>query len=180
MPVLVCLTGLPGVGKSTIARRVAQETGALWLWLDEIETAMRASHMQTDDLADGGYAAAQAVAGRALRQGFDVLADCVNSIELTRAAWRSVSGQAGARHLDVELTCSDPVEHRRRVETRKVDLPGWTGPDWASVKARDYDPLTAPGLRIDTALADIDSSVARLVAAMRDMKEKEESHARYD
>lgn len=176
MPVLVCLTGLPGVGKSTIAKRVAQKTGALWLWLDEIETAMRDSHMQTDDLADGGYAAAQAVATGALRQGYDVIADCVNPIDLTRAAWRRVSEAAGVQHLDVELTCADLVKHRHRVETRNVELPGWKGPDWASVEARGFVPLTGPGLRIDTGQTVLSDAVSRVVAALWDAKNKEGTH----
>lgn len=41
---------------------------------------MEASNMEVDDLADGGYAAAQAVARGSLRQGCHVIADCVNPI----------------------------------------------------------------------------------------------------
>lgn len=167
MPVLMCMSGRPGVGKTTIARQVTKRTGALWLWLDEIEAAMRASHMQTDDLADGGYAAAQAVAKRALMQGYDVLADCTNPIALTRDGWRDVSRQAGARHLDVELYCSDPAEHRRRVVSRKVDPPGWVGPDWDAVQARDYEDFDDAEIRIDTAITTAQQASDWLCAALR-------------
>ena len=38
---LVEFGGLPGTGKSTLARRLAAGTGAVWLRIDEIENAMR-------------------------------------------------------------------------------------------------------------------------------------------
>lgn len=167
MPSLVSFSGLPGVGKTTIARSLANETGALWLWLDEIEAAMRASHMQVSDLADGGYAAAQAVALGALRQGYDVIADCVNPLPLTRNSWQQVALDAQARFLGVELICSDRSQHRFRVENRSVNLPGWVRPGWSDVIERDYLPYTEAVLRIDTALTSVDQSVARICAAMR-------------
>ncbi|MEX0365285.1 MAG: AAA family ATPase [Ruegeria sp.] len=163
----MCLSGLPGVGKTTIARQVARQTGALWLWIDQIETAIKASHMQTNDLADGGYAAAQAVAQGALEQGFDVIADCVNPIGLSRDAWWEVSRKTGARHLDVEIWCSDEAEHRKRVETRSVDLSGWVGPDWQAVQVRRYEPFPAPDFRIDTARTTLWEAVALLSTAIR-------------
>ncbi|WP_424976935.1 AAA family ATPase [Leisingera sp. S232] len=167
MPVLMCFSGLPGVGKSTIARRLAQESGALWLWIDEIETAMRASHMRTDDLADGGYAAAQAVARGVLRQGYNVIADCVNPIVLTRKAWEQVSSDTGARHLNVEFVCSDMEEHQRRVKQRSVSAPGCESSEWEAILQRDYTPMTEAEIRIDTAVTSAEQAVFQLCAAIR-------------
>ncbi len=164
----MCLSGLPGVGKTTIARMVAERTGALWLWIDQIETAMQSSHMKVDDLADGGYAAAQAVATGALQQGFDIIADCVNPISLTRDAWRGVSGKAQARHLDVEFWCSDKTEHQKRVEHRTVELPNWSPPTWQAVERRRYDPFPNPDVRIDTAQTDPAEAATLLAAAIRE------------
>ncbi|GAB5436475.1 AAA family ATPase [Falsiruegeria mediterranea] len=172
MPVLMSLMGLPGVGKSTIAKQVADGTGALWLWIDQIEVAMKASHMVTDDLADGGYAAAQAVAKGALRQGFDVIADCVNPIALTRAAWRAVADDTGARLVTVELTCSDQDVHRRRIETRQVDLPGWVGPDWQAVQDRAYEPMPDADVTLDTGLTLVEAAVERLSRALEAAKQE--------
>lgn len=123
--------------------------------------------MQTKDLADGGYAAAQAMAAGALRQGYDVIADCVNPIALTRTAWRNVSREAHARHIDVELICSDRREHRCRVETRKVDLAGWQPPEWSAVMTREYERMPEAALCIDTSRTTVEQSVARLTAAIR-------------
>ncbi|MBO9450239.1 AAA family ATPase [Tropicibacter sp. R16_0] len=172
MPVLMSFTGLPGVGKSTIAKEVAENTGALWLWIDQIEVAMKASHMVTDDLADGGYAAAQAVAKGALRQGVDVIADCVNPITLTRAAWRAVADDTGARLITVELTCSDQDAHRRRIETRQVDLPGWVGPDWQAVQDRTYEPMPDADVILDTGQTSVEAAVERLSRALEAAKQE--------
>lgn len=162
MALLLCFTGLPGVGKSTIAKRVAEETGALWLWLDEIEAAMRSSHMEADDLADGGYAAAQAIAKRALLQGYDVIADCVNPLELTRDAWRQVASEAGASFQCVALSCNNPKEHRSRVETRKVDLDGWTAPKWSDVSERFIEPFSDDMMQLDTSTLSVNEAAESL------------------
>lgn len=170
MPLLVCFAGLPGVGKSSVARVLAAETGALWLRIDAVEQALRESHMQVmGGLADGGYAALRAVAEAALVQGFDVVVDSVNPLPITRMAWRDVSARAGARHRDVELVCSDADAHRRRVERHVPDVPGLVLSDWAAVRARDYAPMDAD-LRLDTARL----SVAQSVVAIRALIAQEE------
>jgi predicted kinase len=148
--VLICFSGLPAVGKLTVARVLSAQIGAIWLRLDEIEAAMRLSHMKYEDLADGGYAAAQVMAKSALTQGYAVIADCVNPIALTRAGWRAASRAVGAAHLDVELTCSDTQLHRVRAETRDADLEGVALPEWDAIFRREYEPFETADLRLDT------------------------------
>ncbi|WP_074941888.1 AAA family ATPase [Tritonibacter multivorans] len=148
--VLICFSGLPAVGKSTVARLLSEKTGAIRLRLDEIEAAMRLSHMKYEDLADGGYAAAQVMAKSALAQGHSVIADCVNPIALTRAGWQAASHAVGAAHLDVELTCSDTQLHRVRAETRDTDLEDVAMPGWDVIRLRQYEPFETADLRLDT------------------------------
>ena len=148
---LVALSGLPGTGKSTIARHLARDIDAVWLRIDSIEQAIRASGALAGDLYDAGYRAGYAVAHDNLAVGRAVVVDCVNPWMLTRDAWRSVAGEAGAPCLEVEIVCSDEREHRRRVETRQTDIAGLTLPDWAAVTARDYRPWERPVLTVDTA-----------------------------
>ncbi len=163
---MVCLSGLPGSGKSTVARALAARTGALWLRIDRIEQAMRESHMGVTDLADGGYAAAGAMAGAALEQGFDVIADSVNPVAQTRDRWRAVSARAGARHFDVLLVCRDAEDHRRRVEGREAEVEGLDLPEWAAVQARRFDPWVGPVLSLDTARTAPEDLVGRIVMAL--------------
>ncbi|KUF09095.1 AAA family ATPase [Pseudoponticoccus marisrubri] len=164
---LVVLAGLPGVGKSTLARALAARIGALWLRIDAIEQALRESHMQVaGDLADGGYAAARAVAGAALGQGFDVVADSVNPAPVTRGPWRETARGAGADLCEVELICADKAIHRARVERRGAEVPGLALPDWAAVCRRAYHPHPDADLRLDSAVLGVDEMVARIVARL--------------
>ena len=162
---LVVLAGLPGSGKSTVARTLARRTGALWLRIDSIEAAMRRSQMVTPDLADGGYAAARAVAGDALDQGFDVVADCVNPVTFTRDDWRAVAEARGVPHRGIEIRCPDAAEHRRRVEARRAEFAGQRLPTWEEVLARHYEPWEG-AIVIDTARLSPEAAAERIIGSM--------------
>jgi hypothetical protein len=97
---LIVFAGLPASGKSSIARVLAQELGAVWLRIDSIEQAIRESGAVPGSLDDAGYRAAYAVAEDNLRLGRTVIGDSVNPWMLTRNAWRDAGLRAGARRGD--------------------------------------------------------------------------------
>jgi hypothetical protein len=88
-PVLVILGGLPGGGKTSLARALAAQIGAVHLRIDSIEQALRDSGALLGPMDAAGYRIAYALAADNLRIGHTVIADSVNPIFLTRAAWRA-------------------------------------------------------------------------------------------
>jgi predicted kinase len=148
---LIVFGGLPGTGKSTLARALAAERAALYLRIDTIEQALRESGVLAGDVGPAGYLVGYALAESNLRLGRSVVADSVNPLMLTREAWRRVAAGAGAAIAEVEVICSDPAEHRRRVETRVIDIPGLAPPSWQAVLARAYEPWSPPPIVLDTA-----------------------------
>jgi len=150
-PKLIVLSGLPGVGKSSIARELAREIGATYLRIDSIEQALRDSGALIQPMKDAGYRAAYSMAEDNLRLGCSVVADCVNPVSITRNAWREVAARAEVRIIEIEIRCSDAAEHRRRVESRTVDVPGLVAPTWEEVSAREYHSWDRDHLEIDTA-----------------------------
>ena len=146
------------------SRALAQTIGAVHLRIDSIEQALRAAGMRVEG---EGYAVAQAVAADNLALGRTVVADCVNPWPLTRTAWRSVAERAGVRVLEVEMVCSDEIEHRRRVESRVADIEGHELPTWKEVVDRDYRPWDTPRLLIDTARSSVAQSVDSIMERLR-------------
>jgi predicted kinase len=163
---LIIFAGLPASGKSTIARALARELGAVWLRIDSIEQAIRESGVVAGSLDDAGYRAAYAVAEDNLRLGRVVIGDSVNPWMLTRNAWRDTGLRIGARVVEIETVCSDVEEHRHRVETRAKEVPGLILPDWQAVIGRDYHTWDRDHATIDTAGRSVASCVELIRATL--------------
>ena len=160
--VLIAFGGLPGTGKSTLARALAQVRGAVYLRIDTIEQTLRSSGTLAGDVGAAGYMVAFALAEANLRLGHVVIADSVNPLLITRQAWRDVAATTGAAITEIEIICSDRDEHRRRVETRSIDVTGLATPTWEQVLDRDYDAWDRPRLVIDTARRSPEDALAEL------------------
>ncbi len=159
---LVVFGGLPGTGKTTVARAVAARCRAALIRVDAIEQAMRSAGVLAagGEVGPAGYMAAYALAEANLRLGLSVVADCVNPVAATRAAWRKVA--APGPILEVEVVCSNAAEHRRRVETRASDVPGLVPPTWDAVVRRVYEPWAEPRLVLDTAALGAEDAASRV------------------
>jgi predicted kinase len=161
---LIVLGGLPGAGKSTIGKTLCRALAAVYVRVDTIEQALRNEGVK---VWAEGYVVAHALAAENLRLGQVVVADTVNPLPLTRAAWAAVAAKAGVRAVEFEFVCSDAAEHRRRVETRVADIPGQRVPTWADVLAHEYEPWDRPVRRIDTAGRTVEDVVAEVFTALR-------------
>ena len=148
---LIVFGGLPGTGKTALARMIARERGATYLRIDTIEQALLAPEMRAAEVGPRGYLVAYALAEENLHLGRTVVADSVNPLAITRDRWRAIAEAAALPILEIEVICSDPEEHRRRVETRHVDIPGLVPPTWCQVTAHHYEPWNRPRLVLDTA-----------------------------
>jgi predicted kinase len=163
---LIVLGGLPGTGKTTVAKALAQKLDAVHLRVDTIEQALRSSAVLKTDVGPAGYVVAYRLAEDNLRIGRVVVADSVNSLQATRDAWLSVAEQASTKVAEVEFICSDAVEHRRRVETRRSDIEELKLPAWQDVIDREYENWDRPHIVIDTASKTVKEKVAELLARL--------------
>jgi len=167
---LIVLSGLPGVGKTTLARTLSAAINGVHLRLDTIEAALTTSGVIEqaggwDAFPDIGYRVAWSLARDLLDTGHVVVADSVNPLGSTRQAWAACARATGSALLEVEVVCSDISTHQRRVEARVSDLDGFTVPTWQQVQARAYETWSEPILRVDT-VEGVDEAVSTITAVL--------------
>ena len=161
---LILLSGLPGVGKSSLARAFCAGGRAVHLRVDTIEAAVTASALRPASAEDAGYRVAAAQAVEMVAGGHVVVVDAVNADPEGRAIW-------GPATLVMEVVCSDPEAHRVRVERRRAEAPpGTRVPDWPAVAARRWVPWDPPVPRLDTAVASAEALATRLRSVVDGMR----------
>ncbi|MFF1873930.1 AAA family ATPase [Kitasatospora herbaricolor] len=152
---LIAMAGLPGAGKSSVADALGRRLAAPVVAVDPIETAMwRAGVARSQPTGLAAYVVAEAVAGGVLALGQTVVVDAVNAVEEARGQWRSLADRHGVPLVFIEVVCSDPALHRRRLESRSRDIDGFEEPTWEAVRRRreEFAPWTGDRLVLDSVI----------------------------
>jgi predicted kinase len=169
---LIHLNGPPGVGKSTLARRYADDhAGVLVLEIDQMGTMVAGWQEQTFETSLRMRGAALAAATAYLADGGDVVIPQLVAAATELARFEAAATDAGASYLHVVLTARpDEVVDRFRsrgdehpwanIVTDIVDASGGDAAirDWV----RRFDDVG--GLRIDT--SDPESTYRALLVAL--------------
>ncbi len=173
-PGLVLVSGLPGSGKSALARGLAERAGFEVIRSDVVrkelagDTARRAT-LYTPEWTGRTYAECLRRAEGLLREGRRVIVDATFREEARRRAFLEAATRLGVRGL--LLVCrASPEVTRQRLESRRGDV---SDADW-----RVYQELAAqwdePGPQTRSALREIDTGGEReqaLAAGVRALAE---------
>lgn len=168
-PFLFMLCGLPGTGKSTVAKALAQRLAAAVIESDAVRALLFPS--ATFSAAESGevFAVVHAVMERLLLKGVPVIMDATNVREQHREPVYRIAERAGAR-LYVVLVDAAPETVRERMERRAAQqqaggrgLAGW---DVYCRMRREWEPIARRHLVIDTS-RDAGPAVERAIAMMQ-------------
>lgn len=168
----IWVTGLPGSGKSAIARAAAEILAregrpVRVLELDEMRRAVTPAPTYSDAERDVVYRALGAMAAALAEAGVRVLVDATAH----RRLWRDLARAAIARFGEVQLQCPLEVCRQREQARQGGHAPrgiyARAGRPGARVPGVDvpYEPALHPELTIDTTVDDV-ATAARKVAAL--------------
>lgn len=148
-PILFILSGLPASGKSTLSKYIAKTYNAVYLRVDTIEQGLRELCKIT--IQEEGYKLSYRIAKDNLKLGLHVVADSCNPIQASRDEWEQVVLANGCSYVNIEVVCSDKQEHKKRAESREVEIGNLKLPSWTAIENREYHPWNGKRILIDTA-----------------------------
>lgn len=121
---MVLVFGLPGTGKTTLARKLSKVLGCVRISTEEVrailceETKVRLDKDFSENELRRAYAVVFYIADLLLSNGIPVILDGVFRSELQRRSAKRVARQSGAPMLCVMTTCSSATA-KRRLKMRK-------------------------------------------------------------
>jgi len=165
-PTLYIFSGLPGVGKTTLAKELAYYCKAALLRIDTVEQGIR--DLCSFEVQGEGYRLSYRLAKDNLKIGNSVIADSCNPVQLTRKEWQEAATSVGADFINIEVICSDRQILKKRIETRFSDIPNLNLPSWQEILQREYHQWNEAHLIVDTANKSVEDCHKELINAIRE------------
>jgi predicted kinase len=165
---LVAVSGLPGVGKSELSRRIARELELSLFEIDRIEAPLLRRGISGDAIGWGGYEILTSLATDNLELGRSVLLDSVCWTRQIRQRWFALATTYQAAYRPIEVVCSDDKLHRRRIELRDRSGQGLPEINWSRVEEARllYEAWDTPRLRLDS-VGQLDALLSEAIAYVR-------------
>lgn len=156
------LSGLPGDGKSYLARRIAEACGAEIVESDAVRLRLAGEPRFTPAENRRVFDVCHALIERLLGEGRSVIMDATNLVETHRRTVYDIADRTGAHLIVVRVTAPDSVA-RGRLRERAARGEGLA--DWAVRQRmrRTREPIRRPHRRVDTS-KDIAGAVEEIAA----------------
>ncbi len=168
-PALVLISGLPGTGKSFLARKIAERLPSVIVESDSVRQALFPVPTYSGPESMWVHRVAHAVIERLLATGHRVIYDATNLIEWHRQKIYRLAEQQGARLVIVQAVAPDEIVRRRLQQRLESPGPGdISRADWQVFERlkKQIDPIGRPHFVVDTS-RDVTPAVAKIVRAMR-------------
>ncbi len=164
-PVLIMLSGLPGTGKSYLARRLVERLPFVILETDFVRKALFKPPTYSAEESGLVYRVCHELIEKLLKKGVRVIFDATNLVEFQREKVYRLAYRTGAKLIIVQTVAPEEVV-RERLERRKAkpkphDL---SDADWKVYKrmSRRQQRIPRQHITIDTT-GDIDKAVRKII-----------------
>jgi hypothetical protein len=167
---LIVFSGVPGVGKSTLADAVGRSLGFPVFAVDwQLGALTPFGGRHFDDQFGIGYESLTTLAVRQLSLGQSAILDAPFEEIQSRDRLRSLAARADARFTAVHCVCSDKALHQERLAGRDRGIPGWHNPGhWPNAEQRlaAFPPWSGDAVTVDS-VHPLAGNVDRVLSAVR-------------
>lgn len=166
-PVLLLLSGLPGTGKSFLARQLAEALPFVIIESDVVRKILFPQPLYTAQESRWVHRTCHALMAKLLKRGVRVIYDATNLIEYHRELVYRIAQKAGARLVVVKTVASEEVA-QERLRTRQEEARELSDADWRVYRrmASRQEQVSHPHLVIDTS-EDLEEAVAKVLRFIR-------------
>ena len=173
-PVLVMLCGLPGTGKTTLARRLADRLPAIIVESDRVRQTLFTPPTYTAEESQRVHKVCHILIGWYLRHYYHVVYDATNLYEHHRRLACRLAARSGAQLAVAEITASDEVVRRRLAPRGRGGVPPCMPDDYSDADWQVYDrmrrraePIQHEHITVDTSDGDVERAVSYLLEAVK-------------